>query len=54
MPSKMERLLDMLGVNPQARSFQHAMTPDIDYGEPSVKIGKGYEGVLFPYLTFDQ
>ena len=54
MPSKMKQLLDLLGVNPQARSFQHATRPDIDYGEPRTNIGRGLKGVLFPHLRFVQ
>lgn len=55
MPSKMERLLDTLGVNPDARSFQHATRQDRDFGAPSdaYNIGRGTQGALFPPLRFD-
>lgn len=54
MPSKMSRLLDMLGVNPDARSFQHATRQDRNFGMPSANIGRGITGVLFPPLRFDE
>lgn len=53
MPSKMELLLNMLGVKPEARSFEHANRPGIDYGKSTLPLGKGTEGTLFPPLRFD-
>ena len=51
MPSKMAELLDMLGVAPDARTFQDAVVGlDSRYGEPATELGKGYDGVLFPPL----
>ena len=52
MPSKMKHFLDMLGVDDQARSFEHARRPDMDFGHPTVDIGKGLSGTLFPPLSF--
>ncbi len=52
MPAKMERLLDMLGVRPEARSFEFAeLGKDFAYGESKVDLGRGHVGVLFPPLT---
>lgn len=54
MPSKMSRLLDILGVRPEARGFSNAsLGSDADYGTPSVKLGRGHARVLFPPLRSD-
>ena len=54
MPEKMTKLLDMLGVSPEARSFKNAyIGVDSDYGTPAIPIGKGHQGVLFPPLRSD-
>lgn len=50
----MKYLLDQLGVDNQARSFEHATRPDGDFGTPSVDIGKWFRGVLFPVLRFEE
>jgi len=54
MPSKMEKLLDMLGVRRDARGFEKARyCADVEYGTSSLGLGKGTEGVLFPPLRSD-
>ena len=51
MPSKMQQLLDQLGVDPDKRSFQDAeFGSDRIYGSPLIPVGRGHEGVLFPAL----
>lgn len=52
MPSKMKRLLDMLGVDEAKRCYQSArLGADFDYGIPKCDLGKGTENTLFPPLT---
>ncbi|RMZ91575.1 hypothetical protein DV736_g1184, partial [Chaetothyriales sp. CBS 134916] len=54
MPEKMKMALDMLGVNPQKRSWEFAsMRADQSFGEPLIDVGKGgsYQGLLFPPPT---
>ncbi|KAA6414701.1 MAG: methionyl-tRNA synthetase [Lasallia pustulata] len=54
MPGKMEQLMEMLGVAPDARKFENAILgSDPEYGIPKVPLGKGREGVLFPDLRSD-
>ncbi|MCJ1313769.1 methionyl-tRNA synthetase [Agyrium rufum] len=54
MPEKAGRLLDMIGVAPEARSFENALLgSDLDYGTPTVSLGKGTKGVLFPSIVED-
>jgi methionyl-tRNA synthetase len=54
MPSKMAQLMEILGVEPEYRTFQHArLGRDTNYGRPKVDLGKGTEKVLFPPLTSD-
>ena len=54
MPSKMETLLDMLGVRRDARGFDKARyAADADYGTSTLGLGKGHKGVLFPPLRSD-
>jgi methionyl-tRNA synthetase len=53
IPSKMKHLLDILGVADDARTFEHAITPDVDYGNPAVDVGKGLRGVVFPHSLCD-
>ncbi|MCJ1477922.1 methionyl-tRNA synthetase [Lambiella insularis] len=51
MPDTMEKLLDMLGVSPEARKYENTLLgSDISYGTPSIGIGRGTQGVLFPPL----
>jgi methionyl-tRNA synthetase len=52
MPSKMKRLLDILGVDEQKRFYQHASFGcDFDYGIPKCDLGRGADNSLFPPLT---
>ena len=52
MPSKMKRLLDMLGVDEKKRLFEHARFGiDVDYGGPKCDLGGGADASLFPPLT---
>lgn len=53
MPSKAKHLLDLLGVAPASRLFQHAVEKDLEYGVPLVDVGRGHVGVLFPALRSD-
>ena len=54
MPSRTKHLLDLLGVDPNARMFRNATVhSDTEYGTPTVDVGKGYEGLLFPPLRSD-
>ena len=53
MPSKMKQLLDSLGVADTARGFKNATSVDLDYGTPTIELGKGMKGVLFPPLSSD-
>lgn len=54
MPGKINQLMEMLGVAPDARKFENAIPgSDSDYGIPKVALGKGREGVLFPDLRSD-
>ena len=56
MPSKMNELLDIVGVYNSRRAFHDAtLGGDGTYGSPlpGVSLGKGLEGVLFPPLTTD-
>lgn len=51
MPYKSKHLLDLLGVDPDDRMFSNARArSDPNYGTPTVDVGKGYDGVLFPPL----
>ncbi|ERF76550.1 hypothetical protein EPUS_05823 [Endocarpon pusillum Z07020] len=52
MPSKMERLLDMLGVDETSRNYGHArLGRDLSYGIPKADLGAGADTSLFPPLT---
>ena len=54
MPNKSSRLLDMLGVQPERRSWEWCeFGKDAEYGVPMVPLGRGDQGVLFPKLTSD-
>ncbi|KAI9783986.1 MAG: methionyl-tRNA synthetase [Geoglossum umbratile] len=54
MPGKMAQLMEILGVEPGRRTFEHAkFGADTSYGTPKVDLGKGTEGVLFPPLVSD-
>ena len=51
MPTKMQQLLDQLGVKPNKRTFQDAIFgSDRTYGTPLIPVGRGHTGVLFPSL----
>ena len=51
MPSKMNTLLDTLGVAHGARGYANTLLgSDMDYGKSLVELGK-YPDVLFPPLT---
>lgn len=54
MPSKIKHLLDLLGVNDDARTFEHANIPDYDFGIPAVPIGRGLSGTVFPPLSSEE
>lgn len=52
MPSKMNDLLNQLGVDRAKRQFENAsFGSDSSYGTPMVPVGRGHEGVLFPPLS---
>lgn len=54
MPERMSRALDMLGVAPQARTWDRlGIGRDFEYGTSMVELGerKDHEGMLFPPLT---
>ena len=54
MPGKADKLLDMLGVARDRRSWEWAqLGKDGTYGRPEVPLGKGQMGTLFPPLTSD-
>lgn len=59
MPSAMTRLLDMLGVAPEQRTYGHTLAPGTGYGGEGLGDGgavggdgsaKGITGVVFPPL----
>ena len=51
MPSKMQQLLDQLGVDPGKRMLRDAeFGSDMTFGTPLIPIGRGHDGVLFPPL----
>ena len=51
MPDTMRKLLDMLGVSPEARKYENTLLgSDFSYGKPQVEVGRGIQGVLFPPL----
>lgn len=51
MPTKMDQLLDMLGVKKENRTFEMAkFCADREYGDSFVDLGKGHVGALFPPL----
>ena len=52
MPSKMKKLLDMLGVADDARMYSNAkIGSDWDYGKPEHPLHYRGQGVLFPPLS---
>ena len=54
MPTAAPRLLDMLGVSPDRRTWEWCRVGKDDmYGVPMVDLGRGAQGVLFPGLTSD-
>ncbi|KAJ9645242.1 methionyl-tRNA synthetase [Coniosporium tulheliwenetii] len=54
VPNKAAQLLDMLGVQEDRRSFEHArLGSDDSYGESSVELGRGPQSTLFPPLASD-
>ena len=51
MPDTMRKMLDMLGVSPEARKYENTLLgSDFNYGKPLVELGRGTQGVLFPPL----
>lgn len=53
-PSKASRMLDMLGVKEERRSWEWcAVGKDDEYGVPMVDLGRNEKGVLFPGLSSD-
>ena len=51
MPETMSKLLDMLGVAPEARKYENTLLgSDFSYGKPLIELGRGTQGVLFPPL----
>ncbi|MCJ1397134.1 methionyl-tRNA synthetase [Xylographa trunciseda] len=51
MPDTMKRLLDMLGVASEARKYENTLLgSDLSYGKPTIELGRGTQGVLFPPL----
>jgi len=54
IPASAKRLLDMLGVAEERRSWEWCVVgKDDSYGVPFVDLGRGEKGVLFPRLTSD-
>ncbi|TKA27745.1 hypothetical protein B0A50_04846 [Salinomyces thailandicus] len=54
IPTSAKRLLDMLGVDEGKRGWEWCeVGKDDGYGVPSVELGRGHQGVLFPSLTSD-
>lgn len=54
MPGKAAKLLDMLGVEQDNRTWEHAVLGvDKSYGKPDMPLGSGQMGTLFPPLTSD-
>ncbi|KAI0883196.1 tRNA synthetases class I (M)-domain-containing protein [Annulohypoxylon maeteangense] len=54
IPEKSKRLLDVLGVSPDRRTFEFAkLHADNDYGTSFVPIVKGAQGSLFPPLPVE-
>ncbi|KAK5123895.1 hypothetical protein LTR85_002091 [Meristemomyces frigidus] len=52
IPASAKRLLDMMGVAEERRSWEWCvMGKDDDYGVPMVELGRGEQGVLFPRLS---
>lgn len=55
IPTSAARMLDMLGVKPERRTWEWCVVGKDDaYGDPLVDLGKGAQGVLFPGLTSDR
>lgn len=55
MPTKMGQMLDMLGVDAENRTLEHAeLGKDLSYGTSKVDLGRGLIGVLFPPLDSDE
>ena len=54
MPERMNKLLDLLGVNHDVRTFENALFgSNSDYGVSFVDVGKGLTNTLFPPLRSD-
>ena len=54
IPTSARKLLDMLGVQEDRRSWQWCVVgKDAGYGVPMVELGEGAKGTLFPGLTSD-
>ena len=55
IPESAARMLDMLGVDPERRSWEWCVIgKDDTFGNPMVDLGKGDVGVLFPGLMSDR
>lgn len=55
MPGKAKMLLDQLGVDESRRTFAYCKPGcDLEYGTPTVEVGSGYAGTLFPPLSSDE
>ena len=55
IPESAARMLDMLGVDPERRSWEWCVIgKDDTFGNPMVDLGKGDVGVLFPALMSDR
>lgn len=54
MPDKSGKMLDILGVSQQMRTFEYAaMGKDFSYGTPMIAIGKTAHDSLFPPLEVE-
>lgn len=52
MPGRMKHVLDLMGVDEGRRMFNDTVAGvDREYGVPTVDIGQGRIGVVFPQLT---
>lgn len=55
IPTKAASMLDMLGVDEDCRTWEHAKVgSNTTYGTSKVPKGVGYEGVLFPPLPYSR
>ena len=55
MPEKMKMLFGLLGVDENRRTIEYAQFgADASYGVPTIPLGKGSEGTLFPPRPTDE